>query len=84
MKLRNVKLGFPTKSGRRFDPEREEKEDGEGDEDRWAGISFKIVQKYEVGQSPVEMEKQATKGYHPIRWPRGLSIIQNRCRRRYP
>ena len=34
MKSRNVKLGFSTESGRRFESEREEKEDGEGDDDR--------------------------------------------------
>ena len=34
MKSKNVKLGFSTESGRRFESEREEKEDGEGDEDR--------------------------------------------------
>ena len=40
MKSKNEKLGFSTESGRRFEPEREEKEDGEGDEDREAGIVF--------------------------------------------
>ena len=34
MKSRNVKLGFSTESSHRFESEREEKEDGEGDEDR--------------------------------------------------
>ena len=34
MKSINVKFGFPTENGRRFESEKEEREDGEGEEDR--------------------------------------------------
>ena len=37
---------------------------------------FKIVQRFEVGQSPEEVGKQAAKRYRPILWPGGLSTIQ--------
>ena len=67
IKSMNVKFGFPTVNGHRFESEKEEREDGEGDEDRRAGMLFRNVQRFEMGQILVEEGKQAEKICRPVR-----------------
>ena len=50
-------------NGRRFESEKEEREDGEGDEERQAGIMFNIDQLFVVGQNLEEEEQQARRRY---------------------